>query len=98
MPVELDYRPPASRSRWIWFWPLLQGIGIAALPLGLAVSYEAWSVMQYLYNPINSYRPFLAFNIIDGCTAGKSREPLLWLFQEVTGKVESRFSAADIIG
>jgi hypothetical protein len=40
---------------------------------------------------------FLAFHIIDGCTAGKSREPLRWFFGELAGKVNSRFSAADII-
>jgi hypothetical protein len=41
---------------------------------------------------------FLAFNIIDGCTSGKSREPLQWLFLEVADKVESSFTAAEIIG
>lgn len=46
---------------------------------------------------IRDWKLFLAFNIIDGCTAGKSREPLRWLFREVAGKVESTFSAADII-
>lgn len=40
---------------------------------------------------------FLAFNIIDGCTVGKSREPLQWLFREIAGKVESKFTGADII-
>ncbi len=46
---------------------------------------------------IDDWNLFLAFNIIDGCTAGKSREPLMWLFSEVEGKVESSFSAADIL-
>jgi len=40
---------------------------------------------------------FLAFNIIDGCTPGKSRDPLFWLFHELAGKVESHFTALDII-
>jgi hypothetical protein len=39
----------------------------------------------------------LAFNIIDGCTKGKSREPLVWLFKEVGGKVETEFTATDIL-
>lgn len=52
---------------------------------------------QALINAIHDWNLFLAFNIIDGCTAGKSREPLHWLFQEVAGKVESQFTAADII-
>lgn len=51
-----------------------------------------------LLKSIQDWNLFLAFNIIDGCTAGKSREPLVWLFKEVTGKVESSFSCADIIG
>ena len=50
-----------------------------------------------LLRSIRDWNLFLAFNIIDGCTAGKSREPLQWLFREVTGKVESKFTAADII-
>jgi hypothetical protein len=50
-----------------------------------------------LLHAICDWNLFLAFNIIDGCTAGKSREPLHWLFQEVAGKVESKFTAADII-
>lgn len=50
-----------------------------------------------LLNVVRDWNLFLAFNIIDGCTAGKSREPLQWLFQEVAGRVESDFTAADII-
>jgi hypothetical protein len=46
---------------------------------------------------IKDWNLFLAFNIIDGCTQGKSREPLVWLFREVAGKVETSFSAADIL-
>lgn len=52
---------------------------------------------QSLLGAIKDWNLFLAFNIIDGCTAGKSREPLRWLFREVVGKVESRFTEADII-
>jgi hypothetical protein len=50
-----------------------------------------------LLKAIRDWDLFLAFNIIDGSTAGKSREPLYWLFREVAGKVESKFTAADII-
>jgi hypothetical protein len=46
---------------------------------------------------IKDWNLFLAFIIIDGCTEGKSREPLLWLFKEVGGKVEVTFTAADIL-
>jgi hypothetical protein len=50
-----------------------------------------------LWKAIRDWNLFLAFNIIDGCTAGKSREPLHWLFRELSGKVESTFTAEDII-
>jgi hypothetical protein len=40
---------------------------------------------------------FLAFNIADGCTQGKAREPLRWLFRQVAGKVETKFAEADIL-
>lgn len=50
-----------------------------------------------LLKAIENWNLFLAFNIIDGCTAGKSREPLRWLFREVASKVESKFTEADII-
>jgi hypothetical protein len=50
-----------------------------------------------LLRTIRDWNLFLAFNILDGCTAGKSREALHWLFREVASKVESKFTAADII-
>jgi hypothetical protein len=50
-----------------------------------------------LLKAIRDWNLFLAFNIIDGCTAGKSREKLYWLFREVEGKVNSKFTAADVI-
>jgi hypothetical protein len=46
---------------------------------------------------IRDWNLFLAFNIVDGCTEGKGREPLRWLFQQVAGKVESQFTEADIL-
>jgi hypothetical protein len=50
-----------------------------------------------LLKAVNDWNLFLAFNIVDGCTAGKSREPLYWLFRETAGKVELQFTEADII-
>lgn len=50
-----------------------------------------------LLRAISDWSLFLAFNIIDGCTRSKSREPLRWLFRELDGKVSSRFTADDII-
>jgi hypothetical protein len=51
-----------------------------------------------LLTAIHDWNLFLAFNIIDGCTEGKSRDKLRWFFHEVAGKVESHFTEADIIG
>jgi hypothetical protein len=50
-----------------------------------------------MLNAIKDWNLFLAFNIIDGCTPGKSREPLRWLFGEVAGQVQSNFTEMDII-
>ena len=50
-----------------------------------------------MLNAIQDWNLFLAFNIIDGCTAGKSREPLRWLFRELRDRVQSKFTEADII-
>src|SRR5262249_135981 len=50
-----------------------------------------------LLNNIKDWNLFLAFNLIDGCTPGKSREPLVWLFKEVSGKVQAVLTAADIL-
>jgi hypothetical protein len=50
-----------------------------------------------LLQNIQDWNLFLAFNIIDGCTDGKGREPLAWFFDEVSGRVESTFSAGDIL-
>ena len=46
---------------------------------------------------IRDWDVFLAFLIVDGCTAGKGREPLHWFFGEVAGRVPTRFTAADIL-
>jgi hypothetical protein len=53
--------------------------------------------MDSLLRNIHDWNLFLAFNIIDGCTPGKSREPLVWLFRELNGRVDSTFTEADIL-
>jgi hypothetical protein len=52
---------------------------------------------QALLQVIQDWNLFLAFMIIDGCTAGKSRKPLLWLFVQVAGKIRTSFTEADIL-
>jgi hypothetical protein len=53
--------------------------------------------LKELLGHIRDWDLFLAFNIIDGCTPGKSREPLRWFFAEVASKVASRFTIGDIV-
>ena len=53
--------------------------------------------LERLLTSIGDWNLFLAFNILDGCTPGKSREPLRWFFQLVSGRVQSQFTAADIL-
>jgi len=50
-----------------------------------------------LLRHISDWNLFLAFNIIDGCTAGKSRQPLSWLFDQVGSRVQASCSATDIL-
>ncbi len=52
---------------------------------------------KMMLNAIYDWNLFWAFNIIDGCTPGKSREPLYVLFREIEGQVSSGFTEADII-
>jgi hypothetical protein len=40
---------------------------------------------------------FMVFHIIDSCTAGKDRAPLLWFFQETMGKKQCKWTAVDIL-
>jgi hypothetical protein len=53
--------------------------------------------LNALVTNIQDWNLFLAFNIVDGCTKGKSREPLRWLFQQLAGIVESSFTEADML-
>jgi hypothetical protein len=53
--------------------------------------------LSELLNRIRDWNLFLAFNIVDNCTEGKDREPLAWLFRQVEGRVQSQFTAADIL-
>jgi hypothetical protein len=49
-----------------------------------------------LLSKIEDWNLFLAFCIVDGCTEGKGRDALHWLFQQVAGRVETQFTEADI--
>ncbi|MCE9552335.1 MAG: hypothetical protein K8T91_03030 [Planctomycetes bacterium] len=53
--------------------------------------------LMELIGRIKQWDLFLAFLIIDGCNEGKTREPLYWFFEQIYGKVDSRFSREDIL-
>ncbi len=53
--------------------------------------------LDALISAITDWDLFLAFLIIDGCTAGKSREPLVWFFSRIDGRVSSRITAEWLI-
>ena len=53
--------------------------------------------LNTLLTRIRDWNLFLAFNIVDGCTEGKQRCPLRWLFRLVAQRVESTFTEADIL-
>jgi hypothetical protein len=53
--------------------------------------------LNALFANIRDWNLFLAFCIIDGCTQGKGREPVYWLFQQAAGRVETQFTEVDIL-
>lgn len=46
-----------------------------------------------LLDRIKDWNLFLWFNIIDACTEGKSREPIIWFIEEVNRHVETSISS-----
>ena len=53
--------------------------------------------MAALRETIQDWDLFNAFLIIDGCTEGKSRDPLRWWFAESAATRPSRFSELDLL-
>lgn len=53
--------------------------------------------LQALREAIGDWTLFLAFTIVDGCTEGKGREPLEWLFRSIAGTVASRITEGDLL-
>jgi hypothetical protein len=52
---------------------------------------------ERLLHAIQDWDLFLAFNIIDNSTAGKSPKPLHWFFRRIVGQIHSRFTEADLL-
>jgi hypothetical protein len=52
---------------------------------------------EALLSNIHDWNVFLTFQIIDGCTDGKSREPLEWFFDQIEGKVTTSITKEDIL-
>jgi len=50
--------------------------------------------LERLLDLIEDWDLFLAFLIVDGCTAGKSTEPMEWFFSEVGDWIETRVDTA----
>src|SRR5437764_15237856 len=53
--------------------------------------------LNTLLASIRDWNLFLAFIIVDGCTEGKQRDPLRWLFRLLAGRVEATFTEADTL-
>ncbi len=53
--------------------------------------------LDALFSVIRDWDLFLAFLVVDGCTPGKSREPLRWFFAQAAGRgIDAAVTAADI--
>ncbi|QDU59671.1 hypothetical protein Pan216_05030 [Planctomycetes bacterium Pan216] len=50
-----------------------------------------------LIERIDDWDLYSAFLIIDGCAEGKSREPLVWFFRQIAGRVDTKFGTEDIL-
>ena len=48
--------------------------------------------LEQLLSTITTWDLFLAFLIVDGCTPGKSRKSLIWFFDQIGERVDSRVS------
>jgi hypothetical protein len=53
--------------------------------------------LKQLLQAIHDWDTFLAFLIIDGGSPGKSPEPVLWFLRKIEGKVQTRWTKADVI-
>ena len=51
-----------------------------------------------LLDTISDWDLYLLFLVIDGCTEGKSREPLIWFFNEIQGRRDSIVTADWLVG
>lgn len=58
--------------------------------------YSQWRMDRLMYS-IQDWSVFSAFIIIDGCTTGKSLNKLVWFFEQIEGRVKSRFGKEHII-
>jgi hypothetical protein len=50
-----------------------------------------------LLTTISDWDLFLPFLIIDGCTRGKNRQPLIWFLELIRGRVDSSFAVEDAL-
>lgn len=50
-----------------------------------------------LEREITDWETFVAFLIVDGCTAGKSREPLEWFLGQIAGRIDVSWTVDDLL-
>ena len=53
--------------------------------------------LSALLDRVADWNLFLIFSIIDGCTDGKNREPLVWFFGQLAGRVEASVTVGDML-
>lgn len=71
---------------------LLQMVQLHDEPFALWRRKEPYPSKRWLHllETISEWDVFLSFLIVDGCTEGKSREPLGWFFRQLGGRVSTR--------
>ena len=82
--------------------PLLSIVQFHDEPFALYQQYRhrgscSTSRFEDLLAAITTWDLFLPFLIIDGCTVGKSREPLQWFFEQIDGQIVTRWTAQDLL-
>jgi hypothetical protein len=92
----------AFLAEFCFDWDLLSMIQFHDVPYSLwrhvsrHGSYDAQRLLDLLATVVD-WNVFSAFLIVDGCTRGKSRDPLIWFFAEIGDLVQAKFTAADIL-
>ena len=52
--------------------------------------------LESLFSAIQDWNLFVAFLLVDGCTAGKGRQPLLWFLPELNRRIPTTWKVEDL--